>query len=289
VSVCVSGGRSPGVSKTVSKGPLRSHSRLVAGPRRERWEAAADWPLTAAAVLFLIAYALPILKPELSTSWRNICRVVTWGAWALFGVDYLARLALSERRVAFVRRNVPDLAVVVLPLLRPLRLLRLVKLLSVLNRRAGGSLRGRVAANFMGLTSLSLFVASLAVLESERGKPGATINNFGEAIWWAISTVTTVGYGERYPITTAGRFVAAASWSPASPWLESSPRHSPHGSWTGCARPRSRHNRPPARRDVAALTAEIAALRAELRASQSSGFNPESSPFSAAGPPPLFR
>lgn len=105
--------------------------------RRQRWEARANRPLTLAAVLFLIAYAWPVLEPDLSGPLAAGCQVVTWATWALFVVDYVARFVLSSRRVAFVRSNVLDLGAVALPLLRPLRLLRLVALLSVMNRYAG--------------------------------------------------------------------------------------------------------------------------------------------------------
>ncbi len=185
---------------------------IVAGmtdePRRQRWEDKANWPLASIAAVFLAGYAVPILRPDLASPWLTICEFVTWVAWALFVVDYGVRLALSRDRAAFVRRNLFDLAVVALPLLRPLRLLRLVVLLSVLNRYAGGSLRGRVAVYVSGATLLVLFVASLAILDAERGTKGATITTFGDALWWAMTTVTTVGYGDRYPVSTEGRFIA---------------------------------------------------------------------------------
>ena len=185
--------------------------------RRQRWEVRADWPLTFTAVLFLVAYAAPILQLDLPDPWPAICQLVTWAAWALFVVDYATRFALSRDRHAFVRGNVLDLAVVALPLLRPLRLLRLIALLSLLNRYAGGSLRGRVAVYVAGSTSLVLFVASLAVLDAERGAKDATITTFGDALWWAMTPVTTVGYGDRYPVTAQGRFIAVGSCSPGSP------------------------------------------------------------------------
>jgi voltage-gated potassium channel len=54
------------------------------------------------------------------------------------------------------------------------------------------------------------FVASLAVLDAERDAPDATLTTFGEAVWWTVTTISTVGYGDRYPVTTEGRVVAAA-------------------------------------------------------------------------------
>lgn len=175
--------------------------------REGRWDGLTEWPLTVAAVLFLAAYAFPILDIDLPGAARWWCSVVTWGTWALFAVDYVVRVVLARERTRYVLHHLLDLAVVALPLLRPLRLLRLVTLLSVLNRRAGSSLRGRIVSYVVGATGLLLFVAALAVLDAERRSPDANITSFGDACWWAVVTMTTVGYGDQYPVTSTGRIV----------------------------------------------------------------------------------
>jgi voltage-gated potassium channel len=239
-----------------------SHT-LTDESRRQRWENGADWPLTVTAVVFLVAYAAPILRPDLASPWPAVCEVVTWAAWGLFAVDYVARLALSRDRVGFVRGNLFDLAVVALPLMRPLRLLRLVTLLSVLNRNVGGSMRGRVAVYVGGATSLVLLIASLAVLDAERGVKGATIATFGDASWWAFTTVTTVGYGDRYPITGEGRLIAAALMLAGIALLGIVTASL--ASWLiDKVRDVEEHAQAATRADVTALTAEVRALRAEL-------------------------
>ena len=69
--------------------------------------------------------------------------------------------------------------------------------------------RGRVLVYVVGATSLLSFVAALTVLDYERRSPDANIASFGDAMWWALTTMTTVGYGDRFPVTGEGRLVAA--------------------------------------------------------------------------------
>ncbi len=238
---------------------------MIEEARRQQWEDSADWPLTVAALLFLGAYAWPILNPDLAQPWPALCAWLSWVTWGLLGLDYFARLLLSERPALFVRRNVVDLLVVVLPLLRPLRLLRLVTLLEVLNRYAGGSLRGRVAVYVAASTALILFVAALAVLDAERGAAGANLTSFGDALWWALTTVTTVGYGDHYPVTTSGRFVAGGLMLAGIALL--GVVTASFASWLiDRVKDVEEHAQTATRADLATLTAEVRALRAELAA-----------------------
>lgn len=161
------------------------------------------------AILFLVAYAVPIIDPDAAGGLKRICRVVVWLSWAVLAADYVVRVALAENRPRYVLRHWLDLLIIALPLLRPLRLLRLVALLSFLNRRATSGLRGRIAVYVSGGAALLAFCAALAVVDAERANPHANIKTFGDAIWWAITTMTTVGYGDHYPTTTTGKMVAA--------------------------------------------------------------------------------
>jgi voltage-gated potassium channel len=173
-----------------------------------RWENAVEWPLLGAALAFLAAYAWPILDPDLSPALQRLCDVVTWTAWAAFAVDFAVRLTLATNRRRYFLRHLHDLAVIALPLLRPLRLLRLLTVLGALNRRAGSSLRGRVVVYVVGATTLLTAIASLAMLDAERNAPDANITTVGDAFWWGATTITTVGYGDRFPTTAEGRIVA---------------------------------------------------------------------------------
>ena len=70
---------------------------------------------------------------------------------------------------------------------------------------------GRQFAITLKVFLASLFVAYISAVQitiSERSLDGSNIKNFGDGLWWAITTVTTVGYGDRYPTTTEGRFLA---------------------------------------------------------------------------------
>jgi voltage-gated potassium channel len=173
---------------------------------QRRWTRIAEWPLTAAALLFLVAYAWQVIG-QLTGTWQAVTDAVLNITWAIFAIDYLVNLTLARPRWQWFRRHLLDLLIVVLPILRPLRLIRVVTVLQVLQRNTGRIIRGRVIAFTAIASALLIFTAAVAVLDAERGE-GGSIQTFGDALWWAFVTVTTVGYGDFLPVTFTGRFIA---------------------------------------------------------------------------------
>ena len=173
----------------------------------QRWERHVEWPLAVAAVLFLVLFSRQVLAQPQGRE-GHIVWAVDWAIWGLFVVDYVVRLCLADNRWHWFLRHLLDFAIVTLPLLRPLRLLRLLVLIEVLQKAIGDAFRGRIVVYTVSGVVLLIYTSSLAVFDKERYLHGATINSFGKALWWSITTVTTVGYGDVYPVTNTGRVIA---------------------------------------------------------------------------------
>lgn len=175
----------------------------------ETWDRYSERPLIAVSLVFLVAYAWEVIA-NLQGVAGVIADAIINATWVIFGIDYLVNLALAERRWHWFYTHLFDLAIVALPILRPLRLLRLITLLRILGRSTGARFRGRLIVNVSGAAVLLVFSASVAILDAERGYPGASIKTFSDALWWSVVTLSTVGYGDLYPVSPLGRFLAAA-------------------------------------------------------------------------------
>ena len=167
-------------------------------------------PLAVASLAYLTGYAVRVLAHHsLAQVWLDLCLAVTLTAWAVFIVDYAVRLRLSGLGVLrFVRTHVLDTVVLVLPLLRPVRMVSIYDRIQRRQEKPRLGLYARVMV-YAGLTTTLLgFAGALTVYKYEVDAPGATILTFGDAVWWACSTLATVGYGDVSPVTPMGRVTA---------------------------------------------------------------------------------
>lgn len=178
-----------------------------------RFSAAVELPLTILALLWLPVLVLP-LAARLPAGIAGTFNTIDYLVWAVFVVEYLVRLYLAPSRWLFFTRHLLDLAMVALPALRPVRALRLLRLARAGVVLAGALKRAREILTHRGLHLVLLavlgvvLVCSAAELGFEQHACGATIHNFPDALWWATVTVTTVGYGDKYPVSPGGRGVA---------------------------------------------------------------------------------
>ena len=184
----------------------------------DRFERQTAIPMLVFALAIIPLLVIPLVI-ELSSAMEATFVASEWFIWAAFAVEYVIRLYLAPEKWSFVKRNKIDLLVIVIPFLRPLRVVRSARALRVLRAaRAASSLGRAIDAGKDVLTrhklhyalavTLVVIVSGALLVESfERGSSEANIESIPDALWWAITTVTTVGYGDTFPTTAAGRGV----------------------------------------------------------------------------------
>lgn len=168
-------------------------------------------------VMTVLALALLVLQltTKLTGAWLRAVDVLNAVVWVSFAGEYLTLLRLAPARGRYIRTHPLDLLIVVLPFLRPLRLVRGVRALRLLRLARLGPLLGRLKRHtgqtvaYVIATTSVLVVAAAVAITFINGEKHGNIHGVGDGLWWAITTVTTVGYGDRFPVTAMGRVLGA--------------------------------------------------------------------------------
>jgi voltage-gated potassium channel len=172
------------------------------------YKAKSLWPMVILATFFLILYLFESFRTPIAQSNPNFFTAMNFLLWGIFAIDYIVMLFLSRQKFHFFRTHLLDLALVIFPLLRPLRALRLV----VIFERALSGVQRKLYINipiYVGVAAtLIVLIGGGAIFNAEIDEPDGNIKSPSDALWWAAVTVTTVGYGDRFPVTAEGRWIA---------------------------------------------------------------------------------
>src|SRR5262245_59930328 len=179
----------------------------------ESFERRTAWPMMAVVLASLVLLLLPVFIALPPTAATGVV-VLEWMLWLVFVAEFSWRWYIAMDRAAFVKHNLIDLAVVVLPIVPALRALRLVRLLriAVVGARVvdqSDAIVKRSNVKYaMLIVGLIVLLAAAMEWSAEHSRPEATIHSLPDALWCAVSTITTVGYGDKYPVTLEGKVVA---------------------------------------------------------------------------------
>lgn len=184
-------------------------------------------PLLCIAIGSLPLLLLEIVAHRLSDSDQTFLTAVNVTVFFAFVIDYVVGLAVTQERKSYVRMQWASLLIVIsqflallpalgfLGILRGARALRVIAALSRIVAIGAASkeqgrkfFREKAASVAFGIAGLTLLSSAAAFTIVEDVGSGRRIGSFFDALWWAAATITTVGYGDIYPVTAAGRIVA---------------------------------------------------------------------------------
>ena len=174
-------------------------------------------------VFFLSIYVIIALLVDtiysLPTEMSRLLHEIDYVICLIFFIDFLHRLFTAKNKWEYMRWGWIDL-VSSIPgglfgagrLFRIFQLIRVLRAIRSIKYLTHYFLNNRIQSAFTSaaiLAFLTIVLSAIGILQVEKDAPGANITNAENALWWAYVTITTVGYGDHYPVTSEGRIIAA--------------------------------------------------------------------------------
>jgi voltage-gated potassium channel len=176
----------------------------------DRIEQVTKYPLALLGIAWLVI-AIIVLTTDVNGTASIALVGALFAVWALVLVEYLVRLVVTPDRRGYVKRRWVEPATIVVPALQGWHIVGMERMSLLVHE---GVLRVQFILRHHGLFRVliaatgTLFLGAWLVLLCEERAASTNIHNYHDALWWAIVTVTTVGYGDRFPVSAGGRAVA---------------------------------------------------------------------------------
>ncbi|MFZ0667431.1 MAG: ion channel, partial [Acidimicrobiales bacterium] len=176
----------------------------------DRIEEVTRFPMTLLGIAWLVI-GIIVLTNDVNHSASKVLVAILFVLWVVMLVEYLVRLVVTPDTPGYLRRRWIEPATVFLPPLQGWHVVGIERMTLLVREgelRLEAILRHHSLFRVLIAVIATLFVGAWLVLLFEEDAKGSNIHDYPDALWWAIVTVTTVGYGDRYPVTEGGRIVA---------------------------------------------------------------------------------
>jgi voltage-gated potassium channel len=176
----------------------------------DRIEEVTRFPMALLGIAWLVI-GIIVLTTDVNHSASTALVIVLFALWVVMLVEYLVRLVVTPDTAGYLKRRWIEPATVVLPPFQGWHVVGIERMTLLVREgelRVGAILRHHSLFRVLIAVAGTLFVGAWLVLLFEDKAKGSNIHDYPDALWWAIVTVTTVGYGDRYPVTEGGRIVA---------------------------------------------------------------------------------
>jgi voltage-gated potassium channel len=176
----------------------------------DRIERATKYPMAVLGIAWLVI-GIAVVTTDVNGSVSIPLVGTLFALWVILLVEYVVRLVVTPDRRGYLKRRWVEPATVAVPPLQGWRLVGIEKMSLLLREgelRVEAVLRHHSLFRVLIAAAATLFLGAWLVLLFEEHAKGSNIHDYGDALWWAIVTVTTVGYGDRFPVSEGGRAVA---------------------------------------------------------------------------------